>query len=212
MGLLSLLQDKKGITPDQQQLIVRHFEEILHENKRQNLTRLTDPKQFFEAQLQDCFELVSSRWIQYPALDLGSGSGVPGIPLAILTGETWILAESEKLKAKFLNKFVEKTSLKNVRIFSGRGEEYLKDHSVGSVLTKAVASPEKIYSWIRNCSTWNNWILFLGPQSVKAWSTFLKTKKGLELKVEYSRDYSIDGGRIERRLVSVVRNKPILNS
>ncbi len=59
------------------------------------------------------------------AVDLGSGAGFPGVPLAMLAPQVSVtLIESNSKKAAFLNEVVRALGLGNVAVFSGRAEDY----------------------------------------------------------------------------------------
>lgn len=59
------------------------------------------------------------------AIDLGSGAGFPGLPLAMLAPQTQVtLIESQGKKAAFLNEAVRRLELSNVTVFSQRAENY----------------------------------------------------------------------------------------
>jgi 16S rRNA (guanine527-N7)-methyltransferase len=58
------------------------------------------------------------------ALDVGSGAGFPGIPLAIVWPTTrWFLVESREKKAGFLEKAVRELGLANVKVVCARVED-----------------------------------------------------------------------------------------
>lgn len=59
------------------------------------------------------------------AIDLGSGAGFPGLPLAMLAPHLpTTLIESNSKKAAFLNEVIRTLGLENVTVFRGRGEDY----------------------------------------------------------------------------------------
>lgn len=145
-------------------------------------------------------------WVEFPAMDLGSGVGVPGIPMAILGKGSWILAESEKNKADYLKRAVDSLDLtKQIAIFGGRAEAYLKDNHAKSIVVRAVGPVERIYSWIRRCSTWNNLILFKGPGWPEEWQRFLDSKWKRELRIEKEYDYTVGTDKKKRKLVFLTR-------
>jgi 16S rRNA (guanine(527)-N(7))-methyltransferase RsmG len=74
-----------------------------------------------------------------PIVDVGSGGGSPGIPLAIaLPSREITLLEAERRKCRFLERFA--AELPNVDVVWGRAEEQPAD-SYGVVLAKALAKP-----------------------------------------------------------------------
>jgi 16S rRNA (guanine527-N7)-methyltransferase len=193
------------LSPSQKRGVVRFYELLLAENEVQNLTRLISPKDFLEGHLLDVKELLVSGLVKYPAMDLGSGGGVPGLLAAVIQGESWVLADSEGRKATFLMAAAEKLGLANVQVFSGRGEEFLKRGSVGSVVARAVGSVEKIYAWLRPCSTWNNLVLLKGPGWDAEWKTFQESKHRKELKVANEYAYRVGEPAKSLRIVRVER-------
>lgn len=81
-------------------------------------------------------------------LDLGTGGGFPGIPLAILFEETqFILVDSIAKKIKVVNDVIEKLQLKNVVAITGRAEHYRGKYRY--VVTRAVAPLPKLLEWTR---------------------------------------------------------------
>jgi 16S rRNA (guanine527-N7)-methyltransferase len=178
---------------------------VLEENEIQNLTRITAPKDFFEKNVLDVVALLDLNWVDYPALDLGSGMGVPGVIAAILSGETWILAESEKKKAEFLQKVVCELGLAGqVTVFSGRGEDFLKTQNVKTVVSRAVGPVSRIWGWLKKCSTWNKLVLFKGPGWDEEWKTLPEAEKK-KLRLARIQKYQAGADQPERKLVCLER-------
>ena len=74
-----------------------------------------------------------------PVIDVGSGGGTPGIPLAVaLPGRVFTLLEAERRKCEFLSRV--SAELPNVDVVWGRAEEQQTD-AFGVVLAKALAKP-----------------------------------------------------------------------
>lgn len=146
---------------------------LVEGNQRQNLTKLVSPREFFHGHFEDVMELLDSGLVSFPAMDLGSGCGVPGLLAAVVSGGEWVLAESEGRKADFLSETVDRLDLsRQVGVFRGRGEDWLGSHTVNTVVARAVGPVERIFSWLEKCSTWNKMVLLKGPGWAEEWETF----------------------------------------
>ncbi len=185
-----LAQHPFALSQESVEKILEFYGIIQAENERQNLTRLLTPSLFFHGHVEDVLELLKWNRLQYPSLDLGSGVGVPGILAALISSGKWVLAESEKRKADYLARAVVQLELQEqVQVYSGRAENFLKDHRVNCVVVRAVGSLDRIYPLIRKCSTWNNLILFKGPAWKQEWESFQKGRWAKELVVQDQKSY-----------------------
>lgn len=80
-----------------------------------------------------------------PIVDVGSGGGAPGIPLAAaLPHREVTLLESERRKADFLQRWT--AELPNLRVVWGRAEEQETDR-FGVAVAKALAPPPVVAEW-----------------------------------------------------------------
>lgn len=185
--------------------ICRYYEMVLTENEIQNLTRLTSPKDFFEGHAIDVQELLKAEMVDYPAIDLGSGAGVPGLLAGIVSCEPWILIESEKKKAEFLSRATKELELSHVEVRGLRVEDYLKTKSCRSIVVRAVGPIDRIYTWIEKCSTWNNLVLLKGPKWEEEWAAFQKTSAGKCLKLVKTHEYEVGSDKKRRKIIKLVR-------
>jgi len=99
------------VTPAQASLLLRHVQLVLAANTRMNLTRITASADVLDLHIVDSLAFLAH--IEPPSgavLDMGSGAGFPGIPLAIL-GYNVTLCESVKKKAAFLSETIEALEL-----------------------------------------------------------------------------------------------------
>jgi 16S rRNA (guanine527-N7)-methyltransferase len=95
--------------------------------------------------------LAIAKFIQFKdgatILDLGTGGGFPGIPLAILyPSVSFTLVDSIAKKIRVATEISEAIGLKNIKTKHGRAEE-LKDEKFDFVVTRAVALLDQLYRW-----------------------------------------------------------------
>jgi 16S rRNA (guanine527-N7)-methyltransferase len=124
--LWSELARKAGLPllPEQHARLSRYLDLLLQANQRMNLTRITDRPEAETHHIADALTLLP--FIQAGEIsisDVGSGGGVPGIPLAIARPEArMLLIESTKKKAAFLRDVARELNLDNVTVSDDRAE------------------------------------------------------------------------------------------
>ncbi len=202
-----LENDPFPLTQSAQSKVMAFYRLLLKENGSQNLTRLFSPSDFYFGHLQDVRELLKTGWVKYPALDLGSGAGIPGLLSALVEEGVWILAESEVRKAEYLKHAVQFLALDlDVSVYSGRAEEFLLQKKVSSIVIRAVGSISRIYSWLRRSSTWNDLILLKGPKWDSEWEEFNQTKFRKELILKSIHAYTVGPENKIRKIILLTRS------
>jgi 16S rRNA (guanine527-N7)-methyltransferase len=105
-----------------------YLELLLKWNAKMNLTSVRGEEEMVTRHFGESFfaaRKIIGEEKAGSAIDLGSGAGFPGLPIAIYSAETnMTLVESQNRKATFLKEVVRALELKNVEVFYGRGEEY----------------------------------------------------------------------------------------
>jgi 16S rRNA (guanine527-N7)-methyltransferase len=114
-----------ALSESQLHLLELHYQLLLRWNKKLNLTRITDLRE--SVQLHYCESLYLAQFLPRQPLkimDVGSGAGFPGIPIAIYRPDCMVdLVESHQRKAVFLTEAVRHLSLSNVRVVAKRAED-----------------------------------------------------------------------------------------
>lgn len=125
------------------------YQLLIEWNKKINLTTITDYEEVIEKHFLDSCLLLKKcsrqRFQQKKVIDVGTGAGFPGIPLAILLTDTeFILMDSLNKRIEFLSIVIKELGLTNVKLFHGRAEEFGKDENFREqfdfCVSRAVAS------------------------------------------------------------------------
>jgi 16S rRNA (guanine527-N7)-methyltransferase len=116
---------------------------LLKWNARTNLTAIRDPEEIVRRHFGE--SLFAAQHIGAPErlpdtlLDLGSGAGFPGLPIALLHPEIRVtLAESQNKKSTFLREATRTLSLQNVEIWPARAESMPPSRQFHTVTMRAV--------------------------------------------------------------------------
>ncbi len=113
------------LSSDEEALLGRYLGMLFAMNERVNLTRI-ERDGAWTRHILDSLTLLAPLASIDPltnAIDIGSGGGLPGIPLAITrTDVTWTLVEATAKKARFLEAVVRALGLTNVRVLQSRAE------------------------------------------------------------------------------------------
>ena len=131
--------------PRQKQLLQQLYSQILRVNQRLNLTRITAPKDFWEKHLWDSLApVLSLNLANLKVIDIGTGAGFPGIPVAIAFPQSQVtLLDSTRKKINFIDNLITTLSLDNVNTLIGRVEAIGQDQnhreSYDLALIRAVA-------------------------------------------------------------------------
>ena len=123
-------------------------------NEKINITAITDPKEFLKKNILDSLTLVGYKQIEDAkrVLDLGTGGGYPGLPLAInYPDKQFVLADAVKKKLNVIDDIAKKLEISNVVTVHGRAEELAKDPAYRDafdlVVSRAVANMATLSEW-----------------------------------------------------------------
>lgn len=141
------------ISEQQVQLLIQYVE-LLHKwNKAYNLTSVRNPQQMLIKHIMDSL-MVGEVLEGKNFIDVGTGPGLPGIPLAILYPERhFVLLDSLGKRITFLRQVVFQLKLTNVEPIKSRVEEYHNDTPFDGVLSRAFSSLNDMVSWCSHLIT-----------------------------------------------------------
>ena len=135
-------------TEQQQSQLQSLYSEVVSANRQLNLTRITAPEEFWEKHLWDSLrgvgDLINSP-LELKVIDLGTGAGFPGLPLAIArTDWQMTLVDSTAKKVGFIEYIAPELGLTNTHPLVSRiealGQERQHRHQYDLALIRAVSS------------------------------------------------------------------------
>lgn len=141
------------LLPEQHERLSRYLDLLFAANQTMNLTRIVDRP---SAEVQHVGDALTVLRYLPPGdvriADVGSGGGVPGIPLAIARPDAqFVLLESTKKKAVFLQRTAGELGLNNIRVIDARAEDAGRDpklrESFDAVVARAVGTMDWLAEW-----------------------------------------------------------------
>ena len=150
-----------NFTPDHWSKLERYLILLVRWSRRINLVSMHDLSSLATKHLGQALSMLPIV-TSVPCeriMDLGSGSGLPAIPLKVaLPGSTFILVESRRKRANFLREVVRRLALDRIEIVNDRIEN-CHVGEVDLVTARAVASPPKLIDLVKKNLSPNGWVL-----------------------------------------------------
>lgn len=149
LNKLSRLLDEAGIllSVEQQKQLVAYVE-LLHKwNKAYNLTSVRDPNEMLIRHILD--SIVVAPYLKGTRfIDVGTGPGLPGIPLSIVRPEShFTLLDSLGKRVRFLRQVQHELKLSNVEPVQSRVEDFPAEPPFDGVISRAFASLNDMVNW-----------------------------------------------------------------
>lgn len=143
--------------------ILAYIELIQTWNKAYNLVGTSDTKELVQKHILDSLAIIPYV-TKTTVLDVGSGAGLPGIPLAIVLPDiSFTLLDSNGKKARFMRQVVMQLKLTNVNIEQNRIEQYSAEALPYMVLSRAFAPLDKALELLKEaCSPQGLVLIMLG--------------------------------------------------
>ncbi|MEQ1775447.1 MAG: 16S rRNA (guanine(527)-N(7))-methyltransferase RsmG [Burkholderiales bacterium] len=133
-----LAQLNLSLPPATQQKLLDYVALVQKWNKVYNLTAVREAEKMLTHHLLDSLAVVPHVATAKTILDVGSGAGLPGIPLALALPDAHVtLLDSNHKKAAFLNQVVIELKLSNATVVCERVEKYQQKQLFNVVVSRA---------------------------------------------------------------------------
>ena len=167
MQLLSAGIEQLPIDVDEatQQRLMRFLELVMKWNKAYNLTAVRDIQSMIRLHLLDSLSIAP--YVHGDRLlDVGTGAGFPGIPLAILMPEKqFVLLDGNGKKTRFVTQAKIELGLDNVEVRHARIENYQDALGFSSITCRAFSSLDNILQWMAHLLSPDTHLLAMKGQS-----------------------------------------------
>jgi 16S rRNA (guanine527-N7)-methyltransferase len=190
-----------GVTHEQRKALARFYQLLMEQQQTENFTRLLKLRDIAIKHFIDCLVIVKHTQLKFPLLDVGTGPGLPGIPLKILfPQDKIILAEGVQKRVEFLKKVRDDMKLQKLEIIGRNiGPDFM--YPVQGVITRAVEDIRNSLKNVQNSLEVGGRAFFMkGPNvdpeiktAVEEWGQYFELVEDIH--------YSLPETTHERRLV-----------
>jgi 16S rRNA (guanine527-N7)-methyltransferase len=159
--------------------LARFLNLLVKWNRTYNLTGIRDRRELLARHLVE--SLALGPLLRGPTVaDIGTGAGLPGLPLAICDRDrAFTLIESRRKRVSFLRHVCAELDLDHVTVAHCRAEDLPRDRSFATVLARAVAPPAELIEIVRPLTAPGSILLLLtsaglGPEIARLADDFIE--------------------------------------
>lgn len=204
------------ISKVQLKLLSRYKELLLDWNNKINLTAIVEEKEFYYKHFIDSLLLLKIKELELSGksiIDVGTGAGFPGLPLAIMQEGLFVtLSDSLNKRIEFLKEATKELELPNIYLLEGRAEDLGKnelyrekfDYSVARAVSKMSVLLEYTLPFVK---VDGYFIAYKGPEYEEE---LKESKKALEIlggEIEKVYNFKIDEFEMERNIIFIKKTK-----
>ncbi len=142
-----IAQSILSVTEQQKDQLIGYVELLYKWNKAYNLTSVRVPSEMLVKHIMDSI-VVSPHLDGDSMIDVGTGPGLPGIPLAIMNPDkSFTLLDSLGKRIRFIKQVVHELHISNVTAVQSRVEDFQPEEKFDIVLSRAFASMADMVNW-----------------------------------------------------------------
>ena len=210
--------EKIGCKLNEEQLtkFYKYMNSLIEWNEKINLTAITDPEEVITKHFIDSLTVHQYIKDNFSIVDVGTGAGFPGVPLAIVNNKSNItLVDSLNKRINFLKEITNQFELKNVQSIHDRAEEFGKDkqyrESFDIAISRAVARLNVLAEYLLpTVKVGGKCICMKGPDCKQEIEEAQNAIKVLGGSIERIEEFSLPDTDIKRTIIVInkVKNTP----
>ena len=192
-----------------------YMEGIIEWNEKVNLTSITDRDEFIKLHFIDSVMSVPTEEFQKAKkiIDVGTGGGFPGIPLALAAPDKeFVLMDSLNKRIKIINQLCEEIGITNVTAVHARAEELAKNKAhrqkYDLCVSRAVANLSTLSEYCLPFIKQGGWFLsYKGPDTDKELADAKKAIKILGGQIDREELASLESSGLEHKIIFIKKVK-----
>ena len=192
-----------------------YMEGIIEWNEKVNLTSITDRDEFIKLHFIDSIMSVPTEEFQKAKkiIDVGTGGGFPGIPLALAAPDKeFVLMDSLNKRIKIINQLCEEIGITNVTAVHARAEELAKNKAhrqkYDLCVSRAVANLSTLSEYCLPFIKQGGWFLsYKGPDTDKELADAKKAIKILGGQIDREELASLESSGLEHKIIFIKKVK-----
>jgi len=186
--------DRFSLNEKQQQQFLTYLSYLIQENKKFNITAIVDFESIVRDHFIDALVLSEKMDLKLCAsiIDVGTGGGLPGIPLKILYPRLQVLLiEVNQKKVLFLQEIIEKLSLENISVCDQDWRSFLRSYEEKPdvVIARASLSVEELQRMFKGSSALQHATLVYWAS--KYWNATQREAEFLDREESYSVNHKL---------------------
>ena len=192
-----------------------YMEGIIEWNEKVNLTSITEKDEFIKLHFIDSIMSVPCEEFQKAKkiIDVGTGGGFPGIPLALAAPDKeFVLMDSLNKRIKIINQLCEEIGITNVTAVHARAEELAKNKAhrqkYDLCVSRAVANLSTLSEYCLPFIKQGGWFLsYKGPDTDKELSDAKKAIKILGGQIDREELAALESSGLEHKIIFIKKVK-----
>ena len=214
-----LMETAQSLNERQKEQMADYYETLVETNRVMNLTGITEAAEVAEKHIADSLRLLplldaKSKSQTKTLVDVGTGAGLPGIPIAIARPEMQvILLDSQQKRCRFLESVCQKLKLANAAVVWGRAEELghkeeLRERADFAIARAVAAMPMLLEYLTAFVNPGGKIIAMKGSSAAEEIKEAAGAINELNCSLEKVCEYALSSGE-KRSLVVLKKNNPL---